>query len=140
MGTDDFFYDFFAIAFTIKNLPTPFFVKDEYPLIKMGIYNGSAEGWGDLMSFTNFTVKTSPAPVNDIGVLFKEEIIADIDPTNPTTVIDTFFVPSQEMFNGTYFEIIYPPEIVLPLYRTSFSKYSDEEKASNRTLIRCENS
>jgi len=28
LGTDDFFYDFFAIAFTIKNLPTPFYVKD----------------------------------------------------------------------------------------------------------------
>jgi len=32
LGTEEFYYDFFAIAFTIKNLPTPFYVKPEYPL------------------------------------------------------------------------------------------------------------
>lgn len=91
------------------------------------------------MSYTNFTVKTSPANIFELGVLFKEDLVADIDPVNPITNIETFFVPSQEMFNGSYIEVIYPPEIVFSLKQTKFSDFSDEEKNLNRTLIRCEN-
>lgn len=93
LGTEEFYYDFFAIAFTIKNLPTPFYVKPSYPLIKMGIYNGTGFGFGDLISFTNFTATASPEVVSDAGVVFGEELVPSINPKTPIKVMDTFFVP-----------------------------------------------
>ena len=82
LGTENFFYDFFAIAFTIKNLPTPFYVKPEYPLIKMAIYNGTGFGFGDLISYTNFTVATSPEAISNLGVVFREELVTEENKTS----------------------------------------------------------
>lgn len=133
VGSADFFYDFFAIAFTIKNLPTPFFVKDSYPLIKMAVYNGTGEGYGDFLTYTNFTVETTPAEVTDIGVVF-----SDIEVGLQTVkVVDTYFLPEQEMWNHTYFVVEYPPEIILPAGSVVFADYTDDEKSQNRTLIPC---
>jgi hypothetical protein len=69
-GTDNFFFDFWAASFTIKNLATPYFVKESYPLIKMTMYNGTGLGWGDMLAYTNFTVETKPSIISDLGVVF----------------------------------------------------------------------
>ena len=90
-GSDNFFYDFWAISFTIKNLATPYFVKDSYPLIKMGMYNGSGIGWGDLIGYTNFTVETSPSFVDNVGVTFDNDFLPDN--VTSSKVMDTFFAP-----------------------------------------------
>lgn len=78
-GQDDFYFDYFAIAFTIRNLPTPLWVKDDYPLIKMTIYNGTGLGLGTMISHTNFTVKMNPGEIDDLGVVFKNEIVPSIN-------------------------------------------------------------
>jgi hypothetical protein len=132
IGTDNFFYDFFAISFTIKNLPTPFFVKDSYPLIKMTAYNGTGFGYGNMLSYTNFTVaKVTPNIVSDLGVVFKQDLVPDIS-SEPILVLDTYFAPYQVLWNGSYFVVEYPQEITLPgLY--DFTGYTDKEIARNRT-------
>jgi len=105
----------------------------------MAIYNGTGFGYGELISYTNFTVATSPAAISNLGVVFREELVTDKNKASSMIkVMDTFFVPQQEMWNQTYIVVEYPPEITLPKTITDFSYYSEEEKAMNRTQINCE--
>lgn len=120
-GQDDFYFDFFAISFTIRNMPTPFWVKDNYPLIKMAIYNGTGLGLGTMMSYTNFTVQMTPGEIFDLGVVFKNEIVPSIDPVKPIKVVDTYFRPSQQVFNDSYFIVEYPEQILLPKEQFNFT-------------------
>ena len=69
-------------------MPTPFWVKNDYPLIKMAIYNGTGLGLGTLHSYTNFTVETTPGEIYDLGVVFKNDIVPSIDQINPVKVVD----------------------------------------------------
>ena len=71
----------------------------------MAIYNGTGEGYGDLIAYTNFTIKSTPGEIWDLGVRFDEIIVPDIDKKVAVKIVDTYFVPSQDIFNHSYFVV-----------------------------------
>jgi hypothetical protein len=48
----------------------------------MAIYNGTGFGYGDLISYTNFTVATSPEAISNLGVVFREELVTEENKTS----------------------------------------------------------
>ena len=52
--------------------------------------------------------------------------------------MDTYFVPSVNIWNGTYVDITYPDEIKLPTNILIYAQASDEEKNLNMTQVDCD--
>ena len=61
-----------------------------------------------------------PAIIVDAGTLFEKEIHPD---TGLEVIgMETYFVPEVKMQNGTYFDITYPAEIVLPGLKSNLTQ------------------
>lgn len=120
----DFCDMFYRGAFTIRNLPTPYAVWDEYPPLKIVFYEGSGgeEYYEDtLIASTTADVKFSAAPVINFGTVLSKALFSKslqrvvepgqqteiLDPVEytPTNVVDLYFTPSIAIFNQSYIEI-----------------------------------
>ena len=127
---------FFKGAFTIKNLPTPFSVWDEYPEISVKFYNGTGgpQRSKDTYLFEgSVTVNFSPSAVTNFGTIFSKQLYEEhsgaiIDPEDLeqpwdstgsplklVTTLDLYFVPTVDIFNQSYVEIQVPRSIALPM-------------------------
>lgn len=83
-----------------------------------------------------FSFTPEPVGFMDMGNAFPKVI----DPNSGSSVIavDTYFVPSVDVFNNSYVEITYPEEIKLPTRLVSFQNASDIEKKLNLSKIDCD--
>jgi len=68
---------------------------------------------GRLLSEGNFTYVPKPAGIMDMGVVFDQ--VVDKTSGNKVIAMDTYFVPSVNIWNNSYVDITYPDEIKLPI-------------------------
>lgn len=66
--------DFWAAAFSIKNLPTPNFADPNLPLIQVKFIDGVGQQLGRILAYTNFTYCPELAGVLDSGVAFDQVV------------------------------------------------------------------
>lgn len=143
---EGFFYEFYAAAIIIKNLPTPYKLgteDDPFMPIKMRLINGTGLQKMDTLEervdgppiiSTNFYIEDiEPANLQEIGAQFTETLYNG----EVVKVVDTYFVPEVNMFPGSYFEVTFPPEIVLPKEDFMFAEATTLEMETNTTEIPC---
>ena len=157
---------FYAGAFTIKNLPTPYSVWPEYPPIKINFYNGTGGiGYsGDKFMYDALAYpKISTAPITRFGidltkVLFSSETGKTVHPyyddddedddfdgpvLDPAKIqhvnaLDIYFTPSVAIFNCSIIEYSIPKEITLPTKITNIDQITDEFRLDPWEKIPCE--
>jgi hypothetical protein len=64
--------------------------------------------------------------------------VVDKTTGNKQIAMDTYFVPSVNIWNDSFVDITYPDEIKLPINILTFAQASDEEKNLNMTEVECD--
>ena len=150
---------FYKVAFTLKNLPTPYAVKDKYPPISVKFYNGTGgqNYVSDKFMFEKDVTPTfSAAPITSFGTIFSKvlfstetqkslspydtETIATLNPASleHVTAIDMYFTPSVAIFNCSYIEYKFPTEVILPTKIVSLDQITPSFIADPWERIACE--
>ena len=100
-------------------MPTPFFLRDEYPPIYVEFWTGNGgrnkENDKDLKMATQFFASFSPAEIYDFGFDLTRMMYPDPDDfpdeSKQVSAIDLYFRASVDIWNGTYIDVTFPHEI-----------------------------
>ena len=133
---------FYKGAFIIKNLPTPYVVRDDYPPIEINWFQGNGgNDWREdkFMMTTEVTAQFVPAPITNFGTELTRVVHPEGEPdAKVVNALDIYFTPSVAIFNNSYVEIEFPGEITLPSSIETFDQLTDEMIADPWEPIPCE--